>query len=111
MLNNLVMVGKIDSVPAKDGLDLVLEVRRSYLNMDGIFDSDFFKCRMWLGIRDNLIKYCKEGDVVAIKGRLESNYKKDNDTKINDVDIIIERLVFLRKNYSSNIECDKIKQE
>ena len=76
MLNNLVMVGKIDSVPAEDDLDLVLEVRRSYLNMDGIFDSDFFKCRMWLGIRDNLIKYCKEGDVVAIREDLKVITKK-----------------------------------
>ncbi len=42
---------------------------------------------------------------------VQTEDKKDNDTKINDVDIIIERLVFLRKNYSSNIECDKIKQE
>lgn len=106
MLNNVVIVGKIYQIPVKNKTiynnELIVEVERSYLNVDGFYDVDYFECVLWDGISKNLIDYCKVGDIVTIKGRLQSDHIKEDELKIKAMIIVAERVVFLQKNVNKN---------
>lgn len=93
MINQLLLVGKIKKMPIiesmKDDNELIIEVRRNYKNVNGVYEKDCFKCYLWLAISRKITVTCKEGDVVAIKGRLVN----DNDS----CRILAEQVVLVGK--------------
>lgn len=74
MINYLLFIGKIKKMPEcdffKSDNELVIEVKRNYKNSKGIFETDCFKCVLWYAISKKISLSCKEGDLVAVKGRL-----------------------------------------
>ena len=54
----------------------------SELDEDGEYETDFIDCILWNGIASNIAEYCKKGDIVGVKGRVESKvYEKDDEKK------------------------------
>lgn len=102
MLNQVVLVGRLTTDPTCSSLEngkkrttINLAVSRSYKNTDGTYDTDFINCILWNGIAENTCEYCKKGDIVGIKGRLQtSSYEKDGITKYV-TDVIVEKVTFL----------------
>lgn len=102
MLNQVVVVGRLVSDPEISTTEnnrkrtyITVAIPRSYKNMEGNYDTDFIKCVLWNGIAENTCEYCKKGDIVGIKGRLQSSsYEKDGETKYV-MDVIAERVTFL----------------
>jgi single-strand DNA-binding protein len=102
MLNQVVLVGRLVKDPelketenGKKTTRITLAVPRSYKNINGEYDTDFISCRLWSGIAENTTEYCKKGDVVGVKGRIEvSNYTKDDETKYV-TEVIAEKVTFL----------------
>ena len=102
MLNQTVLVGRLVQDPEIKELEngnkvsyITLAIPRSYKNSDGIYDTDFIDCVLWNGIAENTSEYCKKGNLVGIKGRLQTDtYEKDgkNITKLN---VIAEKVTFL----------------
>lgn len=102
MMNNAIIVGRIvkdlELHETENGYkvaELTLAVPRSFKNMDGQYDTDFLPCKLWKGIAENTAEYCKKGDLVAIKGRLQSKSYEENEEKYNSVELIAERVSFL----------------
>ena len=87
MLNQLVIIGRLTKEPklkktenGKKVSNITLAVPRSYKNVNGQYDTDFIDCVLWKGISENTVEYCKKGDIVGIKGRIEKNsYEKDGE--------------------------------
>ena len=78
MLNQVVIVGRLVEKPIveenqneKKVCNITLAVPRSYKNDEGIYDTDFIKCILWNSIAEHTIEYCKKGDIVAVKGKLQ----------------------------------------
>ena len=102
MLNQVVLVGRLTTDPTCSSLEngkkrttINLAVSRSYKNTDGTYDTDFINCILWNGIAENTCEYCKKGDIVGIKGRLQtSSYEKDGVTKYV-MDVIVEKVTIL----------------
>ncbi|MBP3920607.1 MAG: single-stranded DNA-binding protein [Bacilli bacterium] len=102
MLNNTVIVGRltrdVEMHETENGnkiARLTLAVPRSYKNMDGQYDTDFIPCILWKGIAENTAEYCKKGDIVGVKGRLQtSNYEKNGEIKYG-IDVVAEKVTFL----------------
>ena len=102
MLNQIVMVGRLvrdpelkDSENGKKYTNVTLAVPRSYKNVDGEYESDFIDCRLWSGVAENTAEYCKKGDLIGVKGRVESRiYEKDGEKKYI-TEIIAEKITFL----------------
>lgn len=102
MLNQVVLVGRLVSDPEikttetnKKMTIITVAVPRSYKNMEGNYDTDFIKCVLWAGIAETTCEYCKKGDIVGIKGRIQvSNYEKDNEKKYS-MEVIAEKVSFL----------------
>ena len=41
------------------------------VNIDGQYDTDFLDCSLWTGIAESTAEYCKKGDIVGIRGRVQ----------------------------------------
>lgn len=93
MLNQVVLVGRIASDPKinevgeRKECNITIAVPRSYKNVDGVYETDYITTTLWNGIAQNTVEYCKKGDLVGIRGRLQTD---NNQTKI-----IAEKLTFL----------------
>lgn len=101
MLNQAVLVGRIVKDPElKDTekgkvTNLTLAVPRSFKNSNGEYDTDFISCILWKGVAESTVEYCKKGDLVGIKGRIQtSSYEKDEETKYK-TEIVAEKVTFL----------------
>ena len=101
-MNNVVLVGRLTSNPevvdksGKKVISVNIAVSRNYKNSDGIYETDFIKCVLWNAIADATSEYCKVGDVVGIKGRLQSsNYEDENGKKHYAMEVVAEKITFL----------------
>ena len=99
MMNQLVVVGRLTSDPVlmedADGKKfgtMTLAVGRNYKNADGIYETDFIEFTLWHGIAENVKDYCKKGDIIGVKGRVENDFKMDGQRVMA---LIAEKVTFL----------------
>lgn len=112
MLNNAVIVGRIVQNPElketeKGGklANIVLAVPRSFKNSNGEYETDFINCTLWRGIAESTAEYCKKGDLVGIKGRIQtSNYQDSEGNKKYTTEVVAEKVTFLSKNQTKEAE-------
>ena len=103
MLNQVILVGRLVKSPELQLTEtgrkmslITLAVPRSYKNINGEYDTDFLDCTLWTNIAENTAEYCTTGDVIGIKGRVQSRLvEKEDGTKIKKTDIIAEKVTFL----------------
>ena len=103
MLNQVILVGRLVKSPELQLTEtgrkmslITLAVPRSYKNINREYDTDFLDCTLWTNIAENTAEYCKTGDVIGIKGRVQSRLvEKEDGTKIKKTDIIAEKVTFL----------------
>lgn len=110
MLNQVVLVGRLTTDPeiiksenGKSRTQITLAIPRSYKNVNGEYESDFIRCVLWNGVAENTCEYCKKGDIVGVKGRMQSSsYEKDDET-VYITEVIAERVTFLSSR-KDNVE-------
>ena len=102
MLNQIILVGRLTRDVKINKTDngkkiatLSLAIPRSFKNMDGIYDTDFIDCILWENVAINTSEYCHKGDIVGIKGRVQSRSVEENDTKKNILEVVAEKVTFL----------------
>ena len=95
MLNQVVMVGRLTSDPEINEVEndrkvatITLAVQRSYKNAEGVYETDFIKCTLWNGIAETTAEYCKKGDLIGVKGRLQC-------LSGNKLQVVAEKVSFL----------------
>lgn len=98
MLNQLILVGRLTSEPVFMTIDckkiatITLAVPRSFKNADGIYETDFIDCILKGQIAETTNEYCKKGDLIGVKGRVESNLRMDGSRVM---ELIAEKVTFL----------------
>ncbi|HHU54694.1 MAG TPA: single-stranded DNA-binding protein [Mollicutes bacterium] len=103
MLNQTVIVGRLVKEPelrqTENGTkvtNITLAVPRSYKNVDGEYETDFISCVLWKGIAENTVEYVKKGDLLGIKGRLQTrNFQTEESFKKYVTEVIAEKVTFL----------------
>lgn len=103
MLNQTVIVGRLVRDPelytTENGnkvTNITLAVPRSYKNVDGEYDTDFITCVLWKGIAENAAEYCHKGDLLGVKGRIQSrNVELDEETRRQVVEVVAEKVTYL----------------
>ena len=102
MLNQVVLVGRLtrDIVVNKSDkgvkvATISLAIPRSFKNSEGLYDTDFVDCVAFDSIASNTSEYCKKGDIVGVKGRVQSRTIENEVKKENIMDIICEKVTFL----------------
>lgn len=111
MLNQVVIVGRIaQDLEIKDTengkvTNVTLAVPRSFKNAEGSYDTDFIDCTLWKNIAESTVEYCKKGDLVGVKGRLQMNNYKDKDgNNKSKLNVIAEKVTFLSTKAKENVE-------
>ena len=117
MLNQVILVGRLVKSPELQLTEtgrkmslITLAVPRSYKNINGEYDTDFLDCTLWTNIAENTAEYCKTGDVIGIKGRVQSRIvEKEEGKKEYVIDIVAEKITFLsnKKADDAQVETDK----
>lgn len=109
MLNQVVFVGRLvrdpelkESEGGNKFTNITVAVPRSYKNVDGEYDTDFIDCRLWTGVAENTAEYCKKGDLIGIKGRIETRTYKENEEVKYLTEIIAEKITFLSNKRAEN---------
>ena len=98
MLNQVVICGRLTSDPEINEVEnggkvatIILAVPRSYKNVEGVYDTDFIKCTLWNDIAEKTVEYCDKGDLVGVKGRIQT-------TNVDDkivMEVVAEKVTFL----------------
>lgn len=109
MLNQIILVGRLVRTPelfltenGKKGTIITLAVGRNFKNQDGEYDTDFLDCTLWTAIAENTAEYCKTGDVIGVRGRLQSRIiENDDGTKYKKMEIIADKVTFLSSSKNS----------
>ena len=78
MLNQIVLVGRLVEKPIVEENEngrkvstITLAVSRSFKNSEGVYDTDFIPVTLWNTVAESTAEYCKKGDLVGVKGRLQ----------------------------------------
>lgn len=99
MLNQTVLVGRLVNEPVieeEKHCTITLAVPRSYKNEEGEYETDFIPITLWNGIAQNTSEYCKKGDIIGVKGRLETKIIENEDgTKNYKLELVAEKVTFL----------------
>ena len=96
MLNQFTLVGRITKTPEmmenQDGSKFAiinLAIPRTFKNENGEYDTDFIDCTLLGSIASNTCEYCKKGDLVSVRGRIQ------NLNNTAQLQLIAEKVSFL----------------
>ena len=121
MMNQTCIIGRLVRDPEirelEDGKkvsNITVAVQRSYKNEKGEYEADFIDCSLWGSVAERTAEYCKQGDLVGVKGRLQTNnYENENGEKKKFTEVIADKLTFLtsRKDILEKEENYKAEEE
>lgn len=107
MLNQIILVGRLVQDPKIKELEngqrvsyITLAVTRSMKNADGIYEADFIPCMVWNNIADNVKEYYKKGDLLGIKGKIQTRQEEDK----NIIEIVAEKVTFISNRKETEVE-------
>ena len=114
MNNNVFLVGRTVADPEvkelEDGkrvCNMTLAVPRSYKNAEGVYETDFVDCTLWGGIAEKTTEYITKGDMIGVRGRIESRfYEKEDGTKQKVMSVIADKVSFLSSKAKEMIHPD-----
>lgn len=101
-MNNLVLVGRIVRQPELIEENehkccyITLAINRYFKNEEGIYETDFIDVKVPYPMCDSVVDYCRKGDIIGVKGRIERLSKYGN------MRIIAERTTFLSSGGNKN---------
>ncbi len=71
-------------------------VSRPYTNADGVKVADFINCVAWRNTAENLAKFCKKGDKVAVSGAgQQRSYEAQDGTKRSITELVADEVEFV----------------
>ena len=102
MLNQSVVVGRLVRDPelyeTENGnkvTNITLAVPRSYKNPDGEYETDYINCTLWRGVAENATEYCHKGDLLGVRGRLQSRTIEEDEHNRTIIEFVADKITFL----------------
>lgn len=103
MLNQIILVGRLVKTPevietesGKKMSYIALAIPRTFKNADGEYDTDFIDCVLWEVVAESTSEYCKQGDIVGVKSRVQSRMIEDEDgNNYKKMEVIADKITFL----------------
>ncbi len=107
MLNEVIVMGKILSKPVLNETmngnkvaNIILEVKRPFRNNVGVYESDFIHCILWRGVAETCCNLCNVGDMLCIKGRLQSRFYESPDKQnVQMLEVVAEKVELMNKYF------------
>lgn len=103
MLNQLIVIGRLVKDPelrktdtGKNVANITLAVPRSFKNVNGEYETDYIDCVLWSAVAESTTEYCKKGDLLGVKGRIQTRKYEIEDEKTRQVtEVVAEKVSFL----------------
>ena len=119
MINQIMLVGRLVKTPdlfitetGRKGSFITLAVGRPYKNQDGEYETDFIDCTLWTGVAENTAEYCKTGDIIGIRGRIQTRIAEDeNGFKQKIMEIVADKVTFLSSSSNKKNNGDEANSE
>ena len=100
MMNQVILIGRItkdiELRHFENGnavINFGLAISRDYKNANGEYETDFIDIQATNKIAELTSEYCKKGDLISVRGRLEKKMWIDKEDK---------------KHYDTYVRCDKV---
>lgn len=114
MMNQFFGVGRLVAQPevkesenGKKYTNFTIAVQRSYKNADGVYETDFLDVVSFGPMAETTCEYCQKGDMVGVKGRVEtSSYETEDGEKRKSTQIIADRITFLSSSKNKETESE-----
>ncbi len=110
-MNKAILIGRLTREPElkmtentkREVCQFTIAVNRPYTNDDGERKADFINCVVWDKLAENLSKYQKKGNQVAVEGRIQTrNYDDKDGKKIYVTEIFVSNVTFLDSKGSND---------
>ncbi len=110
-MNKAILIGRLTRDPelrttptGRNVCQFSVAVNRTYTNANGEREADFINCVVWDKQAENLVKYQKKGNQIAVEGRIQTrNYDDNNGKKVYVTEVLASNISFLdAKGSSSN---------
>ena len=86
-----------------------IAVKRTYKNAEGKYDSDFFSCVAFGKTAELIGKYVKQGDLIAVDGKLQTrNYTNREGNKVYVTEIVVENVEFVQSKKQGGTDSTEI---
>lgn len=110
MLNQTILVGRLVKDPelyetenGKKTTNITLAVPRNYKDINGEYQTDFINCTLWSGIAESTSEYCKKGDLLGVKGRIQGRTVEiDEENRKYITEVVAEKVTFLSSKKKDN---------
>lgn len=114
MMNQFFGVGRLVAQPevkesenGKKYTNFTIAVQRSYKNADGVYETDFLDVVSFGPMAETTCEYCQKGDMVGVKGRVEtSSYENEDGERRKSTQIIADRITFLSSSKNKETESE-----
>lgn len=120
MMNQAIFVGRLVADPVVRETEkgnvsnITIAVPRPYKNEYGIYEADFIDCVLWKSIAENTAEYCKKGDMVGVKARVQSEIKEQDGEKKKVLNLVAEKITFLSskiRDKEQEVSNDEIEED
>lgn len=102
-MNKAILIGRLTKDPelrttptGRNVCQFSVAVSRNFTNANGEREADFINCVVWDKQAENLVKYQKKGNQIAIEGRIQTrNYDDKDGKKVYVTEILASNISFL----------------
>ena len=103
LIERLTRDPELRSTPAgRNVCQFSIAVNRTFTNANGDREADFINCVVWDKQAENLVKYQKKGNQIAVDGRIQTrNYEDKDGKRVYVTEILANNISFLDSKGSS----------
>ncbi len=102
-MNKAILIGRLTRDPelrttptGRNVCQFSVAVSRTFTNANGEREADFINCVVWDKQAENLVKYQKRGNQIAVEGRIQTrNYDDKDGKKVYVTEILASNISFL----------------
>ena len=109
-MNKAILIGRLTKDPelrttptGRNVCQFAIAVNRTFTNANGERDADFINCVVWDKQAENLARYQKKGNQIAVDGRIQTrNYDDKDGKKVYVTEILATNISFLDAKGTGN---------
>ena len=102
-MNKAILIGRLTKDPelrttptGRNVCQFSVAVSRNFTNANGEREADFINCVVWDKQAENLVKYQKKGNQIAVEGRIQTrSYDNNEGKKVYVTEVIANNVEFL----------------
>lgn len=102
-MNKAILIGRLTKDPelrttptGRNVCQFSVAVSRNFTNANGEREADFINCVVWDKQAENLVKYQKKGNQIAVEGRIQTrNYDDKDGKRVYVTEILASNISFL----------------